>query len=51
MEVLITSNLLYDIEEIDILDYDKIVLIEKATHDKNYSEMIYSLFIKDFSLI
>ena len=40
-----TSNLLYDIEEIDILDYDKIVLIEKATHDKNYSEDdLFSLY-------
>ena len=35
---LASSNLLYDIEEIDILELDKIALIEKATHDKNYSE-------------
>ena len=33
-----TSNLLYNIEEIDIVELDKISLIEKATHDKNYSE-------------
>ncbi len=35
---LATSNLLYNIEEIDINELDKIALIEKATHDKNYSE-------------
>ena len=35
---LASSNLLYDINEIEIDDYDKILLIEKATHDKNYSE-------------
>ena len=32
------SNLLYNIEEIDIVEEEKISLIEKATHDKNYSE-------------
>ena len=32
------SNLLYNIEEIDITELDKISLIEKATNDKNYSE-------------
>ena len=31
---LASSNLLYDINEIEIDDYDKIFLIEKATHDK-----------------
>ncbi len=42
-----TSNLLYDIEEIDILELDKILLIEKATHDKNYSEVdLFSLYKK-----
>ena len=40
-----TSNLLYSIEEIDILEFDKISLIEKATHDKNYSEEdLFSLY-------
>ena len=39
------SNLLYNIEEIDILEEDKISLIEKATHDKNYSEKdLFSLY-------
>ena len=32
------SNLLFNIEEIDILEEEKISLIEKATNDKNYSE-------------
>ena len=35
---LATSNLLYNIEEIEITEIDKILLIEKATNDKNYSE-------------
>ncbi len=40
-----TSNLLYNIEEIDIVELDKISLIEKATHDKNYSEEnLFSLY-------
>ena len=38
-----TSNLLYDIEEIDIIEIDKISLIEKATHDKIILKMIYFL--------
>ncbi len=33
-----TSNLLYNIEEIEITEFDKIKLIEKAVNDKNYSE-------------
>ncbi len=33
-----TANLLYDIEEINTDELEKISLIEKATHDKNYSE-------------
>ena len=33
-----TSNLLYRIQDIEITDIDKISTIEKATHDKNYSE-------------
>ena len=46
-----TSNLLYNIEEIEITELDKISLIEKATHDKNYSEEDLFSFIKDFNLI
>jgi len=39
------SNLLYNIEEIDILEEEKISLIEKATHDKNYPEKdLFSLY-------
>ncbi|MDB2514942.1 hypothetical protein N9X11_00895 [Candidatus Pelagibacter bacterium] len=33
-----TSNLLYNIQEIEITDLDKIRTIEKATHEKNYTE-------------
>ncbi len=33
-----TSNLLYNINEISIEDLDKISKIEKAVHEKNYSE-------------
>ena len=36
---LASSNLLYKIEEIEINELDKISLIEKATHDKNYPEI------------
>ena len=40
-----SSNLLYNIDEIDILELDKISLIEKATHDKNYLEAdLFSLY-------
>ena len=35
---LASANLLYNINEIEIDDLEKISLIEKATHDKNYSE-------------
>jgi len=39
------SNLLFDIEEIDILEEEKIALIEQATHEKNYSEIdLFSLY-------
>ena len=42
---LATSNLLYNIEEIDIVELDKISLIEKATNDKNYPEdYLFSLY-------
>ena len=33
-----TSNLLYNIQDIEIEDLDKISIIEKATHEKNYTE-------------
>ena len=33
-----TSNLLFNIQDIEITDIDKIATIEKATHDKNYAE-------------
>ncbi len=35
---LATSNLLYNVDDINIDEIDKISLIEKATSDKNYSE-------------
>ncbi len=35
---LASSNLLFNIEEIEITELDKISLIENATNDKNYSE-------------
>ncbi len=39
------SNLLYNIEEIEIAEEEKISLIEQATHDKNYSEKdLFSLY-------
>ena len=42
-----TSNLLYNIEEIEITEIDKISLIEKATNDKNYLEDdLFSLYKK-----
>ncbi len=42
---LATSNLLYNIEEVEIAELDKISLIEKATNDKNYSEDdLFSLY-------
>tara|TARA_B100001057_G_scaffold79837_1_gene74981 strand:+ start:2412 stop:4184 length:1773 start_codon:yes stop_codon:yes gene_type:complete len=39
------SNLLYNIEEINIVEEEKISLIEQATHDKNYPEKeLFSLY-------
>ena len=35
---LASSNLLYNVNEIDISEIEKIKIIEKATHDKNYPE-------------
>ena len=43
-----TSNLLYNIRDIKITDIDKILTIEKATHDKNYSEEELFEFYKRF---
>ena len=43
-----TSNLLYRIQDIEITDIDKISTIEKATHDKNYSEEDLFEFYKRF---
>ena len=42
------SNLLYNIQDIEITDVDKISTIEKATHDKNYSEEELFEFYKRF---
>ncbi len=40
-----TSNLLYSIEDINLEDIDKIKIIEKATHEKNYTEReLYDLY-------
>tara|TARA_B100001057_G_scaffold191034_1_gene191865 strand:- start:2690 stop:4462 length:1773 start_codon:yes stop_codon:yes gene_type:complete len=39
------SNLLYNIDEIDVIEEEKISLIEQATHEKNYSEKdLFSLY-------
>ena len=43
-----TSNLLYKIQDVEITDIDKISTIEKATHDKNYSEAELFEFYKRF---
>ena len=43
-----TSNLLYRIQDVEITDIDKISTIEKATHDKNYSEEELFEFYKRF---
>ena len=42
------SNLLYKIQDIEITDIEKISTIEKATHDKNYSEDKLFEFYKRF---
>ena len=51
MEILITSNLLYNIEEIDASEFDKISLIEQVSAKKIIQRMIYFLCIKDFNNI
>ena len=43
-----SSNLLYKIQDVEITDIDKISTIEKATHDKNYSEDELFEFYKRF---
>ena len=43
-----SSNLLYRIQDLEITDVDKISTIEKATHDKNYSEEELFEFYKRF---
>jgi len=43
-----TSNLLYNLQDIEITDIEKISTIEKATHDKNYSEKKLFEFYKRF---
>jgi hypothetical protein len=42
------SNLLFNIQDIETTDVDKISTIEKATHDKNYSEQELFEFYKKF---
>ena len=42
------SNLLYNIQDLETTDIDKISTIEKATHDKNYSEQDLFEFYKRF---
>jgi hypothetical protein len=40
-----TSNLLYNVENIELTDLNKVAIIEKATHDKNYNEKeLYNLY-------
>ena len=40
-----TSNLLGNIQDVELADYDKINIIEKATHEKNYTEKnLYDLY-------
>jgi hypothetical protein len=45
---LANSNLLYNIQNIEITDVEKISTIEKAVHDKNYSEEELFEFYKKF---
>ena len=42
------SNLLYNLKDIEVTDFEKILTIEKATHDKNYSEEELFEFYKRF---
>tara|TARA_B100000902_G_C27277073_1_gene899443 strand:- start:7 stop:1770 length:1764 start_codon:yes stop_codon:yes gene_type:complete len=43
-----TSNLLYNLKDIEITEIEKISTIERATHDKNYSEEKLFEFYKRF---
>ena len=43
-----SSNLLYKIQDLEITDVEKISTIEKAVHDKNYSEEDLFEFYKKF---
>ena len=44
-QYLSTSNLLDSIENVDLEDQSKIILIEKATHERNYNEKeLYNLY-------
>ena len=45
---LAASNLLFKIQDLEITDYEKISTIEKAVHDKNYSEEDLFEFYKKF---
>ncbi len=47
-QYLSASNLLFNIKDIEINDIDKISIIEKAVHDKNYSEKDLFEFYKKF---
>ncbi len=47
-QYLSASNLLFKIKDIEITDIDKISTIEKAVHDKNYSEKDLFEFYKKF---
>ena len=47
-QYLSASNLLFNIKDIQITDIDKISTIEKAVHDKNYSEKDLFEFYKKF---
>ncbi len=47
-QYLSTSNLLFNIKDVEITDTDKISAIEKAVHDKNYSEKDLFEFYKKF---
>ncbi len=47
-QYLSASNLLINIKDIEITDIDKIAIIEKAVHDKNYPEKDLFEFYKKF---
>ncbi len=47
-QYLSASNLLFNIKDLEITEIDKISIIEKAVHDKNYSEKDLFEFYKKF---